>query len=108
MHDVDPVFERFSRTPELAAVASDVGLVDPLLLQSMYIFKPPRIGGEVTCHQDATFLSTEPQSGVGFWFALQDSTTEHGSLWEQPGAHRGRLRRRCVRAGGDAAGPRCR
>ena len=32
----------------------------PLLLQSMYIFKQPRIGGEVVCHQDAAFLHTEP------------------------------------------------
>ncbi|HEY9555988.1 MAG TPA: phytanoyl-CoA dioxygenase family protein [Acidimicrobiales bacterium] len=106
MHDVDPVFERFSRTPELAAVASDVGLVDPLLLQSMYIFKPPRIGGEVTCHQDATFLSTEPQSVVGFWFALQDSTIDNGCLWAQPGGHLGPLRQRFVREGGDADGTR--
>ena len=31
----------------------------------MYIFKQPGIGGEVTCHQDATFLYTEPLSVVG-------------------------------------------
>src|SRR3546814_16865601 len=106
MHDVDPVFERFSRTPELAAVASDVGLVDPLLLQSMYIFKPPRIGGEVTCHPAAPFLSPEPQSVVGFWFALQDATLDNGCLWAQPGGHLGPLRQRFVREGGDADGPR--
>ena len=106
MHDLDPVFDRFSRTPELAAVAAEVGLVDPLLLQSMYIFKPPRIGGEVTCHQDATFLYTDPITVVGFWFALQDATVENGCLWAQPGGHRGPLRRRFVREGGDADGTR--
>ena len=41
MHDLDPVFESFSYTPQLAAVAADVGLDDPLALQSMYIFKQP-------------------------------------------------------------------
>jgi phytanoyl-CoA hydroxylase len=66
MHDLDPVFDAFSRTETLAAVAAEVGLSAPLLLQSMYIFKPPRIGGEVTCHQDATFLYTDPISVVGF------------------------------------------
>jgi phytanoyl-CoA hydroxylase len=45
MHDQDPVFDAFSRTPELAALAAVVGLTDPLLLQSMYIFKNPYIGG---------------------------------------------------------------
>ena len=39
MHDLDPAFERFSYTPELADVAADIGLVDALALQSMYIFK---------------------------------------------------------------------
>ena len=55
LHDLDPVFDSFSRTAELKQLVSDLGIVDPLLLQSMYIFKQPRIGGEVTCHQDATF-----------------------------------------------------
>lgn len=106
MHDLDPVFDGFSRTPALAEVAADIGLQDPLLLQSMYIFKPPHIGGEVSCHQDATFLYTEPQSVVGFWFALQDATLENGCLWAEPGGHHGPLRRRFVREGGDADGTR--
>ncbi len=62
MHDLDPVFSSFSRTADLAAVAADVGFEDPKLLQSMYIFKQPSIGGEVTCHQDSTFLYTDPMS----------------------------------------------
>jgi hypothetical protein len=41
MHDLDPVFDRFSRTPELAAVVESLGYQEPVILQSMYIFKPP-------------------------------------------------------------------
>jgi phytanoyl-CoA hydroxylase len=97
MHDLDPVFDRFSRTPMLAELATDVGLADPRLLQSMYIFKQPTIGGEVTCHCDHTFLWTEPQSVIGFWFAIEDATVENGCLWAAPGHHhepaRTRLRR---------------
>ena len=88
MHDLDPVFDRFSRTPDLAAVAADIGMKSPLLLQSMYIFKQPRIGGEVNCHTDHTFLWTEPQSVVGFWIAIDDATTENGCMWTLPGGHR--------------------
>jgi phytanoyl-CoA hydroxylase len=88
MHDLDPVFDSFSRTPQLAALAGDIGMRDPLLLQSMYIFKQPRIGGEVTCHTDHTYLWTEPQSVVGFWFAIDDATTENGCMWALPGGHR--------------------
>ncbi|MFZ9192624.1 MAG: phytanoyl-CoA dioxygenase family protein [Ilumatobacteraceae bacterium] len=94
MHDLDPVFDSFSRTPQLAAVASDIGMIEPLLLQSMYIFKQPRIGGEVTCHTDHTYLWTEPRSVVGFWFAIDDATTENGCMWALPGGHRLPVRER--------------
>lgn len=99
MHDLDPVFERFTYTPRLAEVAADIGLPDALALQSMYIFKQPGIGGEVTCHQDATFLYTDPISVTGFWFALEDATLENGCLWALPGGHRTTLRQVFKRTG---------
>lgn len=92
MHDLDPVFDAFSRTPELAAVVDSLGYADPVILQSMYIFKPPRIGGEVYCHQDSTFLHTDPESCIGFWFALEDATLENGCMQFIPGAHKGPLK----------------
>jgi phytanoyl-CoA hydroxylase len=99
MHDLDPVFDRFSRTAELADLAAAIGFTAPLLLQSMYIFKQPRIGGEVGCHQDSTFLHTEPLSCTGFWLALEEATIENGCLWAEPGGHRQPLRSRFVRDG---------
>jgi phytanoyl-CoA hydroxylase len=98
-HDLDPVFDQFSRSPALADLARHLGFVDPRLLQSMYIFKQPEIGGEVVCHQDSTFLYTEPESVVGFWFALQDASIDNGCLWALPGGHRLGLKRRFVRTG---------
>jgi phytanoyl-CoA hydroxylase len=100
MHDLDPVFERFSRTPELAALAAELGVRQPLLLQSMYIFKQPFIGGEVNSHQDSTFLYTDPPTCLGFWFALEDATLENGCLWALPGGHTLGLKKRFVRAEG--------
>lgn len=94
LHDLDPVFSRFSRAPALAALATELGLPRALLLQSMYIFKQPFIGGEVTSHQDHTFLWTDPPSATGFWFALEDATLENGCLWALPGGHREPPRRR--------------
>ncbi|WP_426571671.1 phytanoyl-CoA dioxygenase family protein [Aquihabitans sp. McL0605] len=100
MHDLDPVFDSFSRQAAFADAAASIGIARPLLLQSMYIFKPPHIGGEVSCHQDSTFLYTDPMSVVGFWVALQDATLENGCLWAQPGGHRTPLRKRFVREPG--------
>ena len=99
LHDLDPVFDAFSRMPELRDLVQDIGVRSPLLLQSMYIFKQPRIGGEVICHQDATFIHTDPLSVVGLWFALEDATKENGCLWAEPGGHKGPLRSRFVREG---------
>jgi len=100
LHDLDPVFDKFSRKPELAAICADLGYRRPLLLQSMYIFKQPNIGGEVACHQDATFLYTEPLSVTGFWFALEDATRDNGCMWAIPGGHILGLKRHFVRAAG--------
>ncbi len=96
LHDLDPTFDAFSRQPPIAEAAASIGFTEPKLVQSMYIFKSPHIGGEVTCHQDSTFLYTEPMTAVGFWVALQDATVENGCLWAQPGGHRTPLRRRFV------------
>ena len=97
MHDLDPVFEEFSYRPELGEITRSLGMVEPGLLQSMYIFKPPRIGGEVHFHQDSTFIYTEPESCVGFWFALEDATIENGCMYFMPGQHRGPLKQRNYR-----------
>ncbi len=94
MHDLDPVFERFSRDPKLANLARSLGLEDPGLVQSMVIFKPPFIGGEVNCHQDASFLHTDPVSVTGFWFALEDADETNGCLLGIPGVHHEGLRER--------------
>ncbi len=99
MHDLDDVFDGFSRDQTVESIASDIGFIDPLLLQSMYIFKSPRVGGEVTWHTDHTFLWTEPQSVVGFWVAIDDATVENGCMWAVPGGHTGLPRRRFRRDG---------
>lgn len=97
LHDRDPLFSGFSRDARLAALAADLGVVQPLLLQSMLIFKSAHIGGEVSCHQDATYLYTEPSSVLGLWFALEDATLENGCMWALRGGHRGGLKSRFLR-----------
>jgi phytanoyl-CoA hydroxylase len=99
LHDYDPVFASFSRSPEMAQLAEELGFRRPLLAQSMYIFKQPRIGGEVVCHQDATFLYTKPMSVAGLWLAVEDATRENGCLWALPGGHRLGLKSRFMRDG---------
>ena len=93
LHDLDEKFVKFSKNKDLDKIAKAIGFENPLLLQSMYIFKQPKIGGEVVCHQDSTFLITEPESTVGFWFALEDADRENGCLQVASGGHKGPLRK---------------
>ena len=102
MHDLDPEFDAFSRDPRLEAIAEQIGLRDPLLYQSMYIFKQPHIGGEVNWHQDAAFFDTDPPTVTAFWFALEDAGRSNGCLWVQPGGHRSPLRQRFIAKNGSA------
>jgi phytanoyl-CoA hydroxylase len=101
LHDLDPVFNQFSRSAKIKELTQDLGIVNPLLLQSMYIFKQPNIGGEVSCHQDSTFLYNEPIDIAGLWFALEDATIENGCLWAIPGGHKHGLKSRWIRSAND-------
>lgn len=101
LHDLDPVFDRFSRSQKIKDLANAIGLNECYLLQSMYIFKQPNIGGEVTCHQDSTFLYTEPIEIAGLWFALEDATVDNGCLWALRGGHRNGLKSRWRRTQDD-------
>ena len=99
LHELDAIFAPFSQQPRWAELASALGVARPVCVQSMYIFKQPYIGGEVHCHQDATFLYTKPLSIVGLWLALEDATLENGCLWALAGGHRQGLKSRFVRDG---------
>lgn len=92
MHDLVPEFTALCRRPAFGELLRDVGYDAPVLWQSMYIFKQPRIGGEVRWHQDATYLITDPPSVTGLWVAVEDAHRGNGCLWVQPGGHRTPLR----------------
>jgi ectoine hydroxylase-related dioxygenase (phytanoyl-CoA dioxygenase family) len=163
MHDLDPVFRAYSRSPRMAAALRAIGFESPVPVQSMvrcaasqqqrlffaaaavflvllvaslsaalrliscvqqtllililnvhiilnhnnttinqrqpqYIFKQPRIGGEVVPHQDSTFLWTDPPSCVGAWLALEDADKSNGCLWGLKASHNAGVARRFVRA----------
>lgn len=92
MHDLVPEFTQFCRLPLIGEALRDLGYTQPLLWQTMYIFKQPGIGGEVRWHQDASYLISEPPDVTGIWIAIEDAGLENGCLWVQPGGHRSPLR----------------
>ncbi|GAB4828765.1 hypothetical protein Ancab_018425 [Ancistrocladus abbreviatus] len=97
LHELDPVFRKFSCSDKVSSLLSSLGYKRPVIIQSMYIFKQPGIGGEVVPHQDNSFLYTEPQTCTGLWLALEDATVRNGCLWAIPGSHKKGLVRRFIR-----------
>lgn len=97
LHDLDDVFNKFSRSEQLKKLSKQIGGENHVLMQSMFIFKHAKIGGVVDVHQDSTFLYTEPDSCIGYWFALEDATIDNGCLWAKPGGHKTSLRSRFKR-----------
>ncbi|XP_072488747.1 phytanoyl-CoA dioxygenase domain-containing protein 1 isoform X3 [Notamacropus eugenii] len=111
LHALDPIFKSVTHSPQVQELAKSLGLEAPVVVQSMYIFKSsslfqqPHFGGEVTPHQDATFLHTKPLGRVlGVWIALEDATLENGCLWFIPGSHTGGISRRMVRVQANSGG----
>ncbi|KAF5751838.1 phytanoyl-CoA dioxygenase isoform X1 [Tripterygium wilfordii] len=97
LHELDSVFKKFSCSEKVLSFLSSMGYKRPVIIQSMYIFKQPGIGGEVVPHQDNSFLYTEPPTCTGLWLALEDATIINGCLWAIPGSHKNGLVRRFIR-----------
>ncbi|KXJ18610.1 phytanoyl-CoA dioxygenase domain-containing protein 1 [Exaiptasia diaphana] len=98
LHVLNPVFKDITFSDRIKAIARSLDLKNPVIPQSMYIFKQPSIGGEVLPHRDSTYLYTEPPSALGVWIPLQDCTKDNGCLWFLPGSHKvTEIKRRLIR-----------
>ncbi|XP_065576682.1 phytanoyl-CoA dioxygenase domain-containing protein 1-like isoform X2 [Artemia franciscana] len=86
LHWLESSFKEVTFSKNVADVCRVLNFKQPVVAQSMYIFKQPQIGGEVKPHQDGSYLYTEPMKVVGFWIALEDVTIENGCLWFIPGS----------------------
>eukprot|EP01117_Protostelium_nocturnum_P000857 TRINITY_DN1113_c0_g1_i2.p1 TRINITY_DN1113_c0_g1~~TRINITY_DN1113_c0_g1_i2.p1 ORF type:complete len:234 (+),score=77.33 TRINITY_DN1113_c0_g1_i2:78-704(+) len=91
LHELDPVFKKFSGESKVPELAKGLGCKDPIIVQSMVIFKQPKIGGTVDIHQDSTFMNSKPLSCIAFWFPLEDVTLNNGCLWVVPGSHKSKF-----------------
>jgi len=90
-------FRQITFTSAVRKLAEQLGVIDPRLNQSMCILKPKKIGGEVTPHQDSTYLYTKPDTTLAFWTSLENATPENACLMAIPGSQRWELFSRYVR-----------
>lgn len=89
MHDLNPVFHQFCYSNVVKTLAMNVlNFINPVLVQTMYIFKSPKVGGEVNPHQDSTYLISDPLTCKAVWVALDDATKQNGCMWGMPGTQK--------------------
>ncbi|XP_036213417.2 uncharacterized protein Phyhd1 isoform X3 [Bactrocera oleae] len=93
LHVQHPIFNKITFSNRVKEVCWQLNFNKPAVCQSMYIYKNPGIGGEVISHQDSWFLHTEPNSVIGFWFALEDCTNQNGCLEVIKGSHKSGIHR---------------
>lgn len=91
LHEKKKIFGEITYRKEIGEICHEIGIKNPVVVQSMAILKPPKIGGYVNIHQDSSFLYDEPETLVGFWIPLQDASVNNGCLWGLPGSHKGKL-----------------
>ncbi|XKL59832.1 hypothetical protein PGB90_000848 [Kerria lacca] len=97
IHRLNSVFAQITFHEKIKNICRKLKMKKPAVIQSMYIYKNPKIGGQVNAHQDASYLYTEPSSLYGFWIALDDATEENGCLSFIPESHNNNVRYRFKR-----------
>lgn len=80
----------------VAGVAAQLLGGPPMIVQTMYLEKPPagdqEVGGSgVALHQDLHYLPCEPETLMACWIAMSDTDAENGGLCVVPGSHKGEL-----------------
>lgn len=89
LHWLDNVFKKHTFLQKIKDIVKALHFNEPVVAQSMYIFKQPKIGGPVNEHVDATFLYTEPNDHLlGLWIAIDDADLCNGCLSFIPGSHK--------------------
>ncbi|KAF1755856.1 hypothetical protein GCK72_012307 [Caenorhabditis remanei] len=89
LHFLDTTFKKMTFNTKIQKIFEEIGYQEPEVVQSMYIFKQPKIGGAVTDHVDSTFLRVDPIDHLtGVWIAIDEGSVENGCLSFIPGSHK--------------------
>jgi len=92
LHALNPVYKDVSCSSKVKDVCKSLGYRRPIVCQSMHVLKQAFSEPNAPGHQDAAFLHVEPNTLIGLWVAVEDSTADNGCLQFIPGSHKGGLR----------------
>ena len=84
LHALDADFKDATFTERARDISKSLNYKQPCVVQSMMLYKPPKAG----LHKDSTFLLTQPNTLLGLWIALEDTSIGNGCLRIAVGSHR--------------------
>jgi len=94
LHAFNPVFKEATFSQKVKDICKSLDHKKPVVCQSMYVLKQAFSEPNAPGHQDSTYLQVEPNTLIGFWVAIEDSTPENGCLKFIPGSHKDGLKRK--------------
>ncbi|MBV9848352.1 MAG: phytanoyl-CoA dioxygenase family protein [Armatimonadetes bacterium] len=84
---VGPLAVRFMLDSRLHPVLRALFGEEPVAVQSMFYFKPPKARGQ-ELHQDNFYLRVKPGTCMAAWVAVDDADAENGGMKVVPGSNR--------------------
>ena len=91
-HTADPQWKYLATHPCVAGTAQQLLAGKPMIVQTMYLNKPPSGGKGIALHQDRHYIPNEPNTLMACWIALDDTDETNGGLCVVSGSHREGLR----------------
>jgi phytanoyl-CoA hydroxylase len=88
LHLVDDTFAALTHGPAIGGVLASL-VQEAVLLQSAVVYKQPHSASvQFGLHQDAAYLTSDPESLILAFLALDDMDADNGALQLVPGSHR--------------------
>ena len=85
-HAVGPLAKRYMLDPRLRPYLTELLGDEPVAVQSMFYFKPPKARGQ-ELHQDNFYLRVKGGTCMAAWLAIDDADFENGGMKVVPGSH---------------------
>ena len=97
-HVVDPQWAYLAHHPKVAGYAAQLLSCQPMIVQTMYLPKPPRGGDDVVSpgvalHQDSLYIRNKPNTLMACWLALDDTNADNGGLCVVANSHQNGLQK---------------
>ncbi len=83
---VGPLSRKYVLEPRLLPYLQAFMGEDPVAVQTMFYFKPPKARGQ-ELHQDNYYLRVKPGTCMAAWIAVDDADVENGGMKVVPGSH---------------------